>query len=368
MFKWFKKKQTPAPEISREQIDEDTRQYIMELNQIAYMNGLSTTQTDNVLSRNKDIDFYEKELRKEMDNPDVENIIELVVSPMPQNFINATRKNINPKDIVIGSVIGDIIGSRYEFTPHNYDLVYLEDIPKKKSFFTDDTVLTIATAKAVLENEESPDFRKAYLEAYRDNSKAGYGASFVDWALGEIDNKRGYNSYGNGCAMRIAFIPAYYKDFYEMLRQIVNSVMTTHNHVESVKNTLILAICIWMALHNATKEDIAAYCNQLFNYTKEDKELLYYGKTQYDWSIPLNQLSNRESRASLFVNYAVPFAIKCFLETSDYEECMREILRHYGDADTICAIAGALCVAYYGETGLNDEEIIRKYQVPLIPE
>lgn len=363
MFNWFKRNQKPDPDILKEQIDEATQQYIAILNQIAYMNGLSTAQTASAFSKNKDIDFYEDELIEMMNDPDIHNIIKMVVDPMPQDFINATRKNINPKDIIIGSIIGDIIGSKYEFTPHNYDLVELENIPKKKSFFTDDTVLSIATVKAVLENKKNPDFRKAYLEAYRDKPRAGFGASFVDWALGEIDNTRGYNSYGNGCAMRIAFIPAYYEDFYEMLRHAANSVMVTHNHVESVKNTLILAICIWMALHNATKEDIAAYCNQHFYYTEEERKLLYCGITQYDWIIPLHQLPNNESRASLFVNYAVPFAIKCFLETDSYEECMREILRHYGDTDTICAIAGGLCVAYYGTTGLDDEKILKDAQV-----
>ena len=72
----------------------------------------------------------------------------------------------------------------------------------------------------------------------------------------------------------------------------------------------------------------------------------------------LSELPNNIVRHSLMANYAVPFAIKCFYETESYEACMREILSHYGDTDTICAIAGGLCVAFYGTTGMNTQEIL----------
>lgn len=276
------------------------------------------------------------------------------------------RKDIDPKEILIGSIVGDIIGSRYEFTEHNYIKAQYEEIPHKKSIFTDDTVLSLATMNAVLENPDKPDFRKHYIEAYKKYPRAGYGSSFIDWALGEIDNTQGYHSMANGSAMRLSFIPAYYESLVDVIKQTIKSTCVTHNHIEAVKHSLILSICIWMALHGSSKLMISKYCESYFIYTESERRDLFHKDSQYDWSLALNTLSNNPSRQSLFANYAVPFAIKCFLETESYEECMREILSHYGDADTICAIAGGLCVAYYGTTGLDNEQILRDAQVSMI--
>jgi ADP-ribosylglycohydrolase len=85
----------------------------------------------------------------------------------------------------------------------------------------------------------------------------------------------------------------------------------------------------------------------------KEKDLLVQKWSHFDLNTNLKTLSNEQSKISLFVNYAVPFAIKCFHQTNSYEECMREILSHFGDTDTICAIAGGLCYAYYGETEFN---------------
>lgn len=297
-----------------------------------------------------------------MNCPDIWHLIRTTVPVIRMN----PRKNIKPKDIVMGAIIGDIIGSKYEFTDHNYVKSQYEELPPKRAFFTDDTVLSIATMAAVLEEPNRPNYRKHYIDAYKKYPRAGYGASFVDWALNEINNSKGYNSMANGAAMRLSFIPAYYEKLDDVMLQTAKSTMVTHNHVEAVKCSLILSVCIWMALHNYSKEDIKSYCTYQFTYTPEEQSKLYYGFTMFDWNQPLDELSNAMTRQTLYANNAVPFAIKCFLETESYEDCMREILSHYGDTDTICAIAGPLCVAYYGETGFDNLKILKDAQVDKI--
>lgn len=327
-------------------------------------NFISSFQIQQVIAKNKDPDFLDLEVQELMNEPNLEYIAYRVM--LEPELRDRERKFIDPVDIVVGSIVGDIIGSRYEFTEHDYRQALHEDLPPKRSLFTDDTILSIATMKAVLENSIQPDFRQHYIDAYMKYPRAGYGSSFVDWAIGNIDNTKGYHSMANGAAMRLSFIPAYYDDYVLMLEYTAASTMTTHNHVEAVKHSLILSTCIWMALHNYNKEEIRRYCDQHFYYTEEQREDLFYKYYQFPWETPLSELSNEQTRKTLFANYAVPFAIKCFLETDSYIDCMREILSHYGDTDTICAIAGGLCMAYYETTGLDTEKILREAQVPEI--
>jgi ADP-ribosylglycohydrolase len=136
--------------------------------------------------------------------------------------------------------------------------------------------------------------------------------------------------------------------------------MTTHDHVESVKGSVVLAVSIWMLLHNYSKDEVFEYCKE--HYCCSQAEL---DKNMYKWcyfhlnTIPAF-LSNKEDNASLFTNHTVPYAIKCFYSTNSFEKCMRLILSHFGDTDTACAIAGTLCYACYGETGFDIDNILEK--------
>ena len=227
--------------------------------------------------------------------------------------------------------------------------------------------MTRATYAAIQENPEEPNFRAAYIKAYQKEKGAGYGSTFVNWAengqafnahnsdVQFVDNTKGYHSCANGCAMRISPIPAYYDDLHTAVKHAIASCMTTHDHVESVKAVIILTVAMWMALHGYSKRDIYEYCASHYS-VHED---LYYGRSQMNMDLELNMISNDLSKASLYANYAVPFAIKCFYRTSCYEDCMSEIITHYGDTDTICAIAGGLCVAFYGTTGMDNDAILK---------
>ena len=353
---WNKLRKPKDPEsLIQPQIRElQYKEELKEERERAAVNLLSPTQIEEVISNNTDIDFLRSEMKKKMNKVDIPYII----NQLKPIIKDRPKKNIDPKEIVIGNIIGDIIGSKYEGIHHNYELSKTEPLPPKHSKYTDDTVLSIATMKAIMEAPDQPDYRKHYIEMYHKYPRAGYGPSFIDWALNEIDNTKGYHSIGNGAAMRLSFIPAYYEDLDRVMEETVNSVMPTHNHIESVKYSLVLSVCLWMLLHNYDKKEIEEYCNK---HCRTDPKL-YYSDYHYEWDKPLTDIKVKNS---LMINYAVPYAIKCFLETNSYEECMREILSRFGDTDTICAIAGGLCIAYYGETGLDNEKILRDHNVPI---
>lgn len=354
---WFFKKKRKTPPISPQlrKIYDDAQNKMK-------LNYLSPHQSEKVVSNNEDVDFLDEEMKTEMNYPDIDF---LSVKLIPKNLKETnTRKDIDAKDVVKAVCLGDIIGYKYEFTPHNYEDVKAEILPPQPSRFTDDTVLSIATVNAVLENQDTPDFRKHYINAYKKYPMAGYGSAFVNWALNE-NNTKGYHSFGNGCGMRVAFIPAFYEDIEDVIKYTIASVMVTHDHIESIKSTVVLSVCIWMALHNYTKEEIFDYAREHYLYTKEEQELLINKWSHFNLDTDLSTLSNEESKVSLFANYAIPYAIKCFYETESYEDCMREILSHFGDTDTICAIAGGLCFAYYETTNMPIEQILQNNNLSL---
>ena len=352
---WFKKKKTILNN-RPEQLKANARRK-------GELNLLSDVQIESVLERNQDLDFLDSELKEQMNYPDVTHLIANLV---PQNMRRTTRKPVSVEDIMLGAICGDIIGSKFEFTVHDYEAARNMKLPDRKSYHTDDTVLTRATYAAIQKNPQNPDFRQAYLDAYQKEKGAGYGSAFVNWAEnGQMfytegmverprDNSVGYHSCANGCAMRISPIPAYYDDLLEATKHAVASCMVTHDHVESVKATIVLTVAMWMALHGYSKRDIYDYC--CTHYTLHDE--LFYKASQFDMNTELHTISNNIVRNSLMANYAVPFAIKCFYQTGCYEDCMSEILTHYGDTDTICAIAGGLCVAFYGTTGMDTQAIL----------
>ena len=327
------------------------------------LNCLSDEQIQQILENNHTTEDITHAMRRAMNEPDVNF---LALHFLPEISDTYVRKNVPIQNVIDGVICGDIIGSKFEFVTHNYEDASTMTLPQRKSYHTDDTVLTKATWAAIQANPENPDFRQAYIDAYHKEPMAEYGSTFVNWALnGQIiyeagmterprDNTVGYHSCANGCVMRIAPIPAYYDDLSDVLHHTIKSCMTTHNHVESVKASIILATSMWMALHGRPKQDISYYCKKHYPMSTD----LIYHSTQFDMSTRLEDIPNTTTRNSLFANYAVPFVVSCFMFTDSYEACMREILSHYGDTDTLCAIAGGLCAAYYGILDMSVEDIL----------
>ena len=226
-----------------------------------------------------------------------------------------------------GAIIGDIIGSAYEF--NNIDT---KDFPlfSARCSFTDDTVMTCAAAKALLEPEK--DVTAIFQEVGRRYPNAGYGAKFIYWMFSS--DPKPYNSFGNGSAMRVS--PAGYLagsiDEAKTLSAKVTEI--SHNHPEGMKGAECTAVCIVLAKQGKTKEEIGKYVED--NYYTLDKSCSDY------------RIEQAGNHGREICQVSVPQAIECFLESTDFEDCMRNCISIGGDSDTIAAIAGGIAEAYYG--------------------
>lgn len=246
---------------------------------------------------------------------------------------------------VIGSIIGDIIGSQYEFqlpdefNPKNAELF------SDKCKFTDDTVMTLATKYAILNNKT---FTEAYQLFGRKYEDVGYGGFFRVWIL--EDNPEPYGSFGNGSAMRVSYIGEHFESVIDVIEYAKKSAECTHNHDEGIKGAITTAKCIWMAKTGHTKGDIYNYA--ISQYPASD----YMYSPQYSIdSIKDNYKWNDICQDS------VPVAIRCVLEANSYIEFIRNVFKLKCDMDTICAIGGGIAEELFGGTGLDNNNILKGY-------
>lgn len=254
---------------------------------------------------------------------------------------------------MIGAIIGDVVGSRFEFNNHRskeFEL-FMEDC-----FATDDSIMTLAVAKAIMEamkekvlsnSLDSPGFRallsdltvKYMQEIGQQYPGCGFGGRFNRWVFSEVPEP--YNSFGNGAAMRVSpagFI-ANSEEEAIALAEIVTAV--THNHPEGIKGAVATAIAIYLAREGATKTEI-----------KERIEKEYYS---LGFTIDDIRPSYRFNETC---QETVPQAIQCFLEATSFEDAIRTAISLGGDSDTIGAIAGAIAEAYYGVPEEMEEEAL----------
>lgn len=336
-----------CPESYKRELERKVRNY-------ARVNLLSPKQTKRLLKLDYDATFLEDMVSSCLENPDISHLQKVFTPSLGE----PSRQPKAVGDVVRAVAIGDIIGSQYEFKEHNYDDIDSNNLISERSCYTDDTVLSFATLSAIQKSSRNPNFRKAYLSAYKKHPDAGYGSGFVRWTenIG-ISNRKGYGSCANGSAMRVAEVGNHYYKIKDVIKNAVKSAMVTHDHQDGIKGAVVTAVVIWMARRGYSKEDIEKYASQFYCHSDEDKRFLISKNTYFELSINLKDVANTFSRDSIFCNYAVPFAIKCFLETASYKECMTEILKHFGDTDTICAIAGGICYAYYGEVDLSEKDL-----------
>ncbi len=232
-----------------------------------------------------------------------------------------------------GAILGDIIGSPYEFDMGNKS----KDFPlfSARSEFTDDTVMTIAVAEAFLgAPDDDAIIRRRLVESMRKWGKkypnAGYGSRFGMWLL--LDGDAPYGSFGNGSAMRVSSIAWIYDDLDTVLRMARLSAEVTHNHPEGIKGAEATASAIFLARTGSTKAEIKAYIEKNFGYdlsrTCDEIRPGYY-----------HVESCQET---------VPEAITAFLEGESFEDVIRTAVSLGGDCDTLTCIAGSIAEAFYG--------------------
>ena len=228
---------------------------------------------------------------------------------------------------MLGAIIGDIVGSIYEW--HN---IKTKEFPLfgQKCKFTDDTVMTIAVAEGLMNGGTPEDYVKAMKRLGRMFPKAGYGGRFRSWLFSD-DNKP-YNSWGNGSAMRVSPAGCFF-DTLEMTENAAEaSAAVTHNHPEGIKGAKATAAAIFLARNNKSKEEIKSYIEN------------NYG---YDLSGTLDKI-RPTYKFDVSCMGTVPEAIIAFLESEDFEDAIRNAISLGGDSDTLAAITGSIAEAAYG--------------------
>ena len=243
--------------------------------------------------------------------------------------------------IMLGAIIGDIVGSIYEFDnikTKNFNLFTNE------MFFTDDTVMTIAIADAIINGAKPENFILSMKKWGCDYIDKSYGHSFRRWLKSE--NSEPYNSWGNGSAMRVSpcgWIAKLSEPFEEGLKLTEDlakkSAEVTHNHPEGIKGAQATASSIFFMRHGKSKNAIEEYKKLLKDYIQN--------KYKYDLNFTLNEI-----RPSYAFNEScqktVPQAIVSFLESENFEDAIRNAISIGGDSDTLAAITGSIAEAAYG--------------------
>ena len=224
---------------------------------------------------------------------------------------------------MFGVIAGDVIGSRFEWAP-----VKTTDFPllHPSCSFTDDTVLTVATASAIL---RGTPFGEAYLDFGRRYPRAGYGGNFHKWLAAE--HPAPYNSWGNGSAMRVAPVGFACDDESSVLYAAERSAEVTHNHPEGIKGAQATALAVFMARRGASKEEIRDEIASRFGY--DLRRTIAQIRPQYYFDVSCQG--------------TVPEAIIAFLESRDYEDAVRLAISLGGDSDTLAAITGGIAHAFY---------------------
>lgn len=238
---------------------------------------------------------------------------------------------------MMGAIVGDVIGSVYE-----NENVRTSEFPLFSRFsrFTDDSVLTVAIADAILNRATH---RIKYIEDHRNRQiyalklkeygrrfpNAGYGQMFNDWV--QSASTRGYRSYGNGSAMRVSPAAYAFDTLETVLHEARLSASVTHNHPEGIKGAQAVASAIFLARNGHDKSDIQNFVQRRFGYnlTRSLDEIRPH--YQFDSSC----------------QGSVPQAIIAFLESLDFEDAIRKAISLGGDSDTIACITGSIAEAYY---------------------
>jgi ADP-ribosyl-[dinitrogen reductase] hydrolase len=241
---------------------------------------------------------------------------------------------------MLGAIAGDIIGSVYEAHPIKYTGFPLFS---HYASFTDDTVLTVASAYSILENVDYANAFKTFGQKY---PHAGYGASFYQWIFSPYSGP--YNSWGNGSAMRVSPVGFAFDSIDDVLREAERSAAVTHNHPEGIKGAQATALAVFFARKGESKEYINREISSRFAYnlsrTLDEIRPAY----SFDVSCP----------------GSVPESIIAFLESRDFEDAIRKAVSLGGDSDTMACIAGGIAQAFYKEI----PEIIIKNVREQLPE
>jgi ADP-ribosyl-[dinitrogen reductase] hydrolase len=247
----------------------------------------------------------------------------------------STQKKRSPFCLV-GAVAGDVIGSVYEFSRQkDYDFPLFGHDSK----VTDDSILTIAVADAILHDRSYGSCIHEYARAYPDG---GYGGFFREWIYS--DDPQPYNSFGNGSAMRVSAVGWAFGTLEEVLHEARRSAVVTHDHPEGIKGAQATALSVFLARKGESKKTIKQEITVRFGYDLN---------RTVDGIRPIYEFNE-------ICQKTVPEAIIAFLESDNFEDAIRKTISLGGDADTLGAITGAIAEAYYGGVPSEIIDEVRK--------
>jgi len=249
---------------------------------------------------------------------------------------------------MFGAIIGDIVGSRFEF--NNIKTKEFE-LFTPECFFTDDSVMSLAIAKAIIESKGNysnlSDTAIKYMQGIRRKyPTCGYGGYFYDWIF--TDNPKPYNSYGNGAAMRVSACAWVVNTIDDVINLTEKITAISHNHKEGLLGAEATAVSIFMARQGKTISEIRKYVND--NY--------------YKLNFTLDEIREKYCFNETCQN-TVPQAITAFLESTSFEDSIRNAISIGGDSDTLTAITGSIAEAYYGIPNEIKEQALTYLDEPL---
>ncbi|MBN2061111.1 MAG: ADP-ribosylglycohydrolase family protein [Deltaproteobacteria bacterium] len=241
---------------------------------------------------------------------------------------------------MIGAIAGDIIGSVYEGFP-----IKTKDFPlfRPGCRFTDDTVLTVAVADAIIRGRSYQD---SVTEIGRRYPYAGYGGSFIRWLYS--DTPRPYNSCGNGSAMRVSPVGFAFESQEEVIRQAQLTAEFTHNHPEGIKGAQATALTVFLARKGYSKKKIKEQIKERFG---------------YDLDRTVEEIRSRYS-FDISCQGTVPEAVIAFLDSESYVDAIRNAVSLGGDSDTLACITGGIAEAFYGDIPREIQKKVRQYLTP----
>lgn len=249
---------------------------------------------------------------------------------------------------MLGAIIGDIVGSRFEFNPTND---YNFKLFTPECSFTDDTICTIAVADALLHHKDFGKTIHKWCRRYP-NPMGGYGMSFRRWVMS--DNPQPYNSFGNGAAMRVSPIAWYELNAIGGMYEAHDATACTHNHPEGIRG----AQAVMTAIHDCLE------LHHLYDHIGK-KEIMEHGLKRaigfgYDINISLNEVQNRFDETC---QGTVPVAFWIISESHSFEDAIRRAVSLGADADTLGAIVGSIAEAIWGIP-----EWIKKKAISYLPQ
>jgi len=241
---------------------------------------------------------------------------------------------------MIGAIAGDIIGSVYERRP-----IKTKDFPlfDCRCRFTDDTVLTVAIADAIL---TGGSYLRSVLEIGRRYPDAGYSGTFRRWLFSE--NPDPYNSWGNGAAMRVSPVGFAFSTENEVLKQAAETAQISHNHPEGIKGAQATALAVFLARTFRDKQQIRQEITDRFG---------------YDLNRTIEAIRPRYS-FDVSCQGTVPEAVIAFLESISYEDAVRNAISLGGDSDTLACITGSIAEAFYGGIPADIRTRVQQYLTP----